>query len=394
MCGRAATARREAVRKQKKRLGSMHWGVNEESAIVEVDGDGGNQLTGRLPRRSSLTLGIRDGPVDWPWRDLVGSMPGTRDQTPDATEGDKTVTQTHSSTSPSAAARGNYVVVFADIAGSTRLYETLGDDKAKRIVLTIENKIADIVREMGGLVQEMVGDEVMFRFEDVDRAVACACEIQRVMQCFGDTDSRLALRIGLHLGPAIVEQGRMFGDTVNTAARMAGIAQANQIITTAEVVNALKEAPNAMLRRFDEVKVKGKRDALVVYEVLWHQTNVTAISYATKRSAAPLPLLTLEYQGRSWQLRPWQGIFSIGRSTTSDLVVRAESASRQHGSVEFARGRFVFSDSSTNGTYVQTADGPCLFFRREATPLVGRGEIGFGAPPQTGTDHVIRFVCE
>lgn len=288
--------------------------------------------------------------------------------------------------------RSSYAVVFADITGSTRLYETIGDNAAKALVLEIENEIADMVRGRGGVVQEIVGDEVMFRFADSNPAVSCACDIQRAVETLsGGRDLRIAVRIGLHFGPAILENGRMFGDTVNTAARMAGIAQGGQIITTGEVVRNLTDIPDTMVRRFDEVKVKGKREELVVYEVLWHQTNVTYVSAVSRpQTEAPSSLL-LEHNERPFRLQPWQGLFAIGRGNANDLIVNSGSVSRQHATIEFARGRFVLTDTSTNGTYVQTEDGPCIFFRREATPLVGRGQIGLGAPPSEGANYVIRF---
>jgi adenylate cyclase len=289
----------------------------------------------------------------------------------------------------------NYAICFADIAGSTRLYERVGDDVAKTLIVASQTEIAAVVNRMGGFVQEIVGDEVMFHFEDVNSAVACACEIHQAIESLsGSKGIQIAVRIGLHFGPVIVEQDRMFGDTINVAARMAGIAQGGQIITTEQVINNLTEMSGAIVRRFDEVRVKGKEQALPVYEVVWQQTDVTVFSHAVVADSEPVSVLVLEYRQRSYRLHPWQGTFTIGRNTTNDLVVMADPVSRSHATIEFSRGHFLLADISTNGTYLQKQNEACIFFRREATPLLGRGQIGFGAPLTAGTDHVIDFNVE
>jgi hypothetical protein len=287
-----------------------------------------------------------------------------------------------------------YAVVFADIAGSTRIYEKVGDEAAKALVLETERVIAGTISRLGGHVQDIAGDEVMFRFEDIDHAVSCACEIQHTVGSISAGKSlNIAVRIGLHYGPAIVEDDRIFGDTVNTAARMAEIAQAGQIITTAEAVRGLSATLKGMVRRFDEVRVKGKHQELVVYEVLWRHTGITKISRTTGAVEAPQPTLTLQHRDRCYQIHPWQGVFTIGREDGNDLVVAAAPVSRKHATIDFARGRFVFTDTSTNGSYVQAHGGPCVFFRREPAPLVGTGRIGLGAPPVDVADCVLNFTC-
>ena len=288
-----------------------------------------------------------------------------------------------------------YAVIFADIVGSTRLYETAGDELAKDLITALETDICEVVSRMGGFVQEIVGDEVMFRFEDVNMGVACACKIQEAVQHFSAARRvQMSVRMGLHFGAAILEQGRIFGDTVNIAARMVGIAQGGQIITTEQVVSNLKGKRRAMARRFDEVRIKGKQQRFVVYDLLCRITNATAISPASMPAAERLSTLTLRYRQESYCLRSRQEAFTIGRSSTNDLVVMSGSVSRRHASVEFGRDRFVLTDTSTNGTYVDTQEGEPIYLRREALPLWGRGRIALGAPLFVGTDHVISFHCE
>ena len=292
---------------------------------------------------------------------------------------------------------GHFAVVFADVAGSTRLYESAGDDVAKALIVAIEDEIASVVSRSGGYVQEIVGDEVMFRFDDVNDGVSCAFEIQEAVEAFAaQRGVPMSVRIGLHFGPAIVEEGRMFGDTINTAARMAGIARGGQIVASEDVVKRLAGPLRTMARCFDEVKVKGKQHKIVVYDLPWKMTNLTMIQPAARSSAASEPALTLTLRFRRdcHRLRADQSEFNIGRSPGNDLVVMSGSVSRTHATVEFGRERFVLTDKSTNGTYVQNQDGETVYLRREALPLWGRGRIALGAPLAEGSDHVVEFECD
>ncbi|MEW8395932.1 MAG: adenylate/guanylate cyclase domain-containing protein, partial [Candidatus Thiodiazotropha sp.] len=93
----------------------------------------------------------------------------------------------------------NYAIVFADIVDSTRMYESLGDRRAKQLITDLEEVIARVVMETGGDVVEVVGDEVMSRYLQVGDAVEGACLMQeRVDEYAKRTNMTLSARIGLH----------------------------------------------------------------------------------------------------------------------------------------------------------------------------------------------------
>lgn len=287
-----------------------------------------------------------------------------------------------------------YAIAFADVAGSTKLYESVGDDEAKSLITSLQARIADNVTRMNGLVQEIVGDEVLYRFDDVDTCVACSCGIQWAAETFSaDKGLKLSLRIGLHYGPAIIEDHKIYGDTINVAARVAAIARGGQIMATDAVVNNLVSAPRELARKFDEVRVKGKQDALVVYDLLWRYSNLTVASPGASSTAVDNATLMLRYNGQTYPLQPPQSAFTIGRNDSNDLVVDSDMASRQHATIERGRDHFVLIDSSTNGTYVQMQDGQTVFLRRESQPIWGRGQIGLGTAPEQGADNIIEFEC-
>lgn len=202
-----------------------------------------------------------------------------------------------------------YLIVFADIAGSTQLYETVGDARAKALVTGLQNDISDIIERDGGHVQEIVGDEVLFRFERVELGVSCTRHIQEAAAAFSMAhDVEMSVRIGLHFGPVILDQARLFGDTVNIASRMVDIAKGGQIIASAAVFDRLADPSHSMIRRFDEVKIKGKQAPLVVYELLWQSTGITLVQYIPTTQTEHTEALVLTYRGASMrierQLRP------------------------------------------------------------------------------------------
>jgi hypothetical protein len=256
----------------------------------------------------------------------------------------------------------NYVVVFADVAGSTRLYEQAGDEAAKALIVDLQSEIAGTVARTGGFIQEIVGDEVLSLFEDVNTAVSCTFAVQEATDLFSlQRGTSLSVRIGLHYGATIVEQG-----------------------------DRLREAA----RRFDRVKVKGKQEPIVVHDLLWQPASVTEIRTTALPADAPLSGLTLRYEDQCRRLEPGLGELSVGRAPDNDLVVMSGSVSRKHATVDFGRDRFILLDRSTNGTYVETQDGEIVFLRREAFPLWGRGRIALGAPVAEGIAHLLEFECQ
>lgn len=287
-----------------------------------------------------------------------------------------------------------HTIAFIDIAGSTRLYETAGDDLAKQQVTAAQADITRVVVEGGGQVVEVVGDEVMCRFDDVNTAVLCACSVQEMMEDHSKAGGRsISVRIGMHAGPAIIEEGRMFGDSVNVAARMASIAEARQIITTEAVVNHLHAGLRVLARRFDEVRVRGKQQPLVIYDLVWRHDAVTSILSESAGPAGSSSLIRLCHGDRAFVIRARGAGFSIGRDPANSLVVVASPVSRHHAKIEFSRGKFVLVDTSTNGTYVLTHDTQTLYLRRETLPLWGHGRIGLGAPASDDGSHVLHYEC-
>ena len=287
-------------------------------------------------------------------------------------------------------------ILFADVCGSTRLYETLGDQRAQAVIGECIMFMLDVVERHHGTLVKTIGDEVMVRFDDPNDGIRAAMEIQEDNESGRQyAGQRISLRAGIHHGPAILDDGDVFGDAVNVAARMAGIAKASQIITTGDTVEHLDEDLQDMAREFDRTTVKGKTEVLTICEMLWEADDVTTMNVpsATQRDVAD-SVLVLNYAGQEHRISSTaQPVFTLGRGSQADMVIPAPLASRVHSRFEFRRGKFVLVDQSTNGTFVRTADGENVYLRREELLIWGTGFLSLGEEIAERNEHLIRFSC-
>ena len=288
-----------------------------------------------------------------------------------------------------------YAIVFVDISGSTALYEKIGDHAAHAQIGASLQKIAAVITGQRGTVIKSIGDELMCRFDSPADAVLAACGIHALMERQTDVSGvPLTVRIGLHFGPALLKDNDLFGDAVNVAARVASLAQSQQTLATAATVAALPPAEAAMTRVLHHAPVKGKREALVLHEVLWRQENLTVLRSSRMQTLGAHDRLVLTYQGITKIIEAGSGAFTLGRDVDCSLPIASTVASRLHGKIEHRMGKFVYTDHSANGSYVRMPDIENLFVNREQLPLFGAGTIACGEKITDGSQHLIHFACE
>jgi class 3 adenylate cyclase len=164
--------------------------------------------------------------------------------------------------------------LFTDLQGSTAMYDRIGDATAYNLVRLHFDTLENAVREVGGAVVKTVGDAVMATFvEPVDGLRAAIAMVARLEAHNRSASTALGLRVGLHRGPAIAvtlnDQVDYFGQTVNIAARVEGLANAGEVALSEEVHR--DPAVAAMLdgRPVERVKgpMKGVREEIPVYRV-------------------------------------------------------------------------------------------------------------------------------
>jgi class 3 adenylate cyclase len=270
-------------------------------------------------------------------------------------------------------------VLFADVSGSTRLYEKLGDAEALRAVERCLNRMRRVVDGHGGKLIKTIGDEVMTTFPNADAGIQAACEMQhRVTDLPPVSGVKLAIRVGFHFGPAIEENDDVFGDTVNTAARMASLAKAGQIITTAETLAAVTLSMGPEVREIDALTVKGKAEDVRVFEVLWQEGADLTMKASSIVASYSMARLLVRYRDTELTVDGAHGPLTLGRDMSNEVVIKDQRASRNHARIERRRDKFVLVDQSTNGTFLRIAGENEVVLKREEIILRGQGTIGFG----------------
>ena len=292
-------------------------------------------------------------------------------------------------------------ILFADVVGSTKLYELLGDVRARDMVGICIDVMRAATDQNHGTVIKTMGDEVMATFPTADDALNAAAQMQRQIVSHPQLkvdEQTVAIRIGCNFGPVVLENRDIFGSAVHTANRMTSQAKAGQIMTTATMVERLSPDWRASVRQIDIATLKGRSSEVALFEVLWQTEDVTsmvpAIASRERERATKSQRLRLRYQGQEVLVDDGRANITIGRAEENDLVVKGNLISRLHARVEINRNKFMLIDQSTNGTFVLGKDGEEAFVRRDSMQIRGEGLIGLGKAPDSNSSQVIRYACE
>lgn len=277
-------------------------------------------------------------------------------------------------------------ILFGDVAGSTRLYENLGDARAHAAVNAALAIMSEATRQHGGVVVKTVGDEVMAAFFRAEPMIEAAIDIQRRLAAAAPLDgpggtSRLKVRIGFHFGPAIREGGDYFGNTVNAAARMVALAKGDEIITTMDVRSRVGKPEQERFRQLENVTFRGMSEETPIAEILWQVApELTQLPDIFRNSAQTpsMQRLHLAYMGKKWNIDPRMPPFSIGREPENTLIIPDSRVSRRHATIERRLTSWVLFDYSSNGTFVTFGGNREIVLRRQEMILHGSGHVCFG----------------
>jgi class 3 adenylate cyclase len=285
-------------------------------------------------------------------------------------------------------------VLFADVSGSTRLYETAGDAAALEAVSACLLAARRATEASGGRVVKTIGDELMGIFPGPDAAANAAAEMQARIEALPEiAGTKLGVRIGFHHGPVLQRDNDVFGDTVNLAARLVAQAKKGEIILSTDTAALLGPIFRTMVRELHAITVKGKAEEVGLAELVWKRdADATVFGGMRPRSRAVKGALRVTYRGREVVRRRDTDSISIGRDSANGLVVDDDMASRQHCTIERRQDLFVLRDHSTNGTYVTVEGDAELAVCRAEVSLRKHGWIAFGRPRGPGVEVVEFFI--
>ena len=288
-------------------------------------------------------------------------------------------------------------ILFVDISESSKLYRLLGDQHASRVVADLLDRLAEITHAHEGTVIDRIGDELMTLFNEGSSALKSAISMQWAANDFTHehlpSDSRLTVRIGLHTGPTMMENGRPKGQSVYRAKRVVENTKAHQILLDHETFGFLEDAGQWDVRPLNTIGLKGQGKPASLVEVFWNKAESTALNHQKPQLPISAVGVTLEAGGDTIQVGQHQRV-SVGRLAPCEIVLHHSSISRIHAYFESRKQSIYVEDVSTNGCYIQQ-DGEASpdFIHRDEVALLGSGLIGLGKPPESGTLHTIRYAC-
>ena len=288
-------------------------------------------------------------------------------------------------------------ILFADVVGSTQLYDEFGDTKASETVAHCLEVMKDSTRDFNGTVIKTIGDEVMSTFPSIDDAMGAATQMQnRISGSESRDDIPVSIRIGCHFGPVVREHNDIFGAAVHTANRMTSQAKARQIVISGTSVERMSEEWRSQTRQIDVATVRGRLDEVALYELVWQPEEATSMlpTIEWDNKARKANKLTLSFRDQTVVVNDRKKSINLGRADDNDLVIKGNLISRIHAKIEMRRGKFILVDQSTNGTFLQNVKGEETFVRRDSTELSGEGVIGLGRVAKPGTPLAIHFICE
>ncbi|HOX71551.1 MAG: adenylate/guanylate cyclase domain-containing protein [Dokdonella sp.] len=292
-------------------------------------------------------------------------------------------------------ASSSLTILFADVSGSTKLFETRGNIEARGIIAAVLDALHEVARRHGGRLVKTIGDEIMCTFPGAIQGLLASTDMQRrIKSDLAFVQDNIGIRVGLHHGEALVEESDIFGDAVNVAARMAALAKRDQIVATASTALNITNAAGVRVRSVGTARVAGKLLPIEIVDVMWQEdvSHVTTVQRIVQFSQNQRVVLTLRHLDREFQIDELSDPFTLGREEGHSLTIESDWVSRDHAMIEWKKGHFILSDRSTNGTWVKIGTEE-LLVHRDAFHLRRSGTISLGQAHAAENSQLLHFEC-
>lgn len=293
-------------------------------------------------------------------------------------------------------------VLFADLRGSTALFETLGNAEATTVVTHCINAIGAAVIEHRGHIVKTLGDGLMAVFDDTPQGVMAALQMHEVLDGIVSRSSErgassglrlLRLQVALARGEVVEMSGDCFGDAVNVAARLLDHAGDNETLITVEVLQGLPVEARSRFRSLDRLVLRGRVEPVHVYVlgVRRGASDQAVTQFGDVGRVTEPDGLRLVWGGLHRVFASLQMPVVLGRNPQATFCVDDSRVSRSHARVDWHSGSFQLTDLSYNGTYVRFNDGEIVSLRRGSCTLHGSGTIGLGGTPTDPGSACVNF---
>ena len=294
-------------------------------------------------------------------------------------------------------------VVFADLTGSTGVFESLGNVKATQAITRLTQWIGNVCTAQDGHVVKNLGDGVLMVFVQNADAVEAVTEMQRIhTERIKNWPEKLKMRlqVGLARGEVIEQDGDFFGDAVNVASRLSDLSGPDQILGTDTVINQLPPDSLVRFRSLGAMDIRGRNESCMVYRVEWQNevlsdffTVPAALNASPFAQPVPQPgAIALSWLDVDASFASEQLPVHLGRDSEAQFVVNDPRVSRLHAKIIWRAGKFYLEDVSSYGTWVRFAGSEAIVaLRRQECVLLVGGELALGAPFDDFTVPTVSF---
>ena len=296
-----------------------------------------------------------------------------------------------------------FTVVFADLTGSTGVFESLGNAKATQAITRLTQWIGEVCRAHQGHVVKYLGDGVLILFKESNNAIEAATELQQVHQNRirkWPEPLKMRLQIGMARGEVVEHDADCYGDAVNVASRLSDLSGPDQILASDTVIQQLPDNNIVRSRCMGEIPIRGRTESCLVHRIEW-QTEVLSEVFTMPASLMPLPrgqsvikpaFIVLSWLDINISFSSTELPVFLGRDTSAQFVVQDPRVSRKHAQIEWRDGKFYLEDISSYGTWVRFADSYItIALRRQECVLLQDGEMALGASFEDFTVPTVSF---
>jgi hypothetical protein len=171
-------------------------------------------------------------------------------------------------------------------------------------------------------------------------------------------------------GPAVLLADDVYGDVVNVAARLVGLAGAGEILLSGKVYEGLPAGLRARVQLIDEMLLRNRPTAVIVYRYV-ADSRLATIRTAARRRAS-IAIMEVAYGDLLFVVGPERPRVTMGRDADNDIRIEDDAVSCNHAEITVVGDRFILVDRSTNGTYVYPDSGPCCAscVRNSSSPVL------------------------
>ena len=175
-------------------------------------------------------------------------------------------------------------IMFSDIVGSTSYFERRGDLEGRAMLQRYNQLMFPIIKNHGGDIIKTLGDGILASFSGPDVACKAAIDMQRALRKDNSTkasENQIRIRIGLHFGKAVIDQGDVYGDVVNATSRVESRAQPGEILISNSLHEKVMSNSDFIFEFVGKEALRGKEVEIGLYRLIW---DPKAIEEKTKKA--------------------------------------------------------------------------------------------------------------